>query len=104
LKHPDSTKRDPLEDMEPVLASPVAENKDDEQQYECFESCLEALPSESREIIMQYYQDEKRLKIDHRKELAERLGIPLNALRSRAQRVRDRLEKCVHQCLEKKPV
>jgi hypothetical protein len=51
---------------------------------------------------MQYYQDEKRDKIDHRKGLAERLGIPLNALRSRAQRMRDRLEKCVSECVEKK--
>jgi DNA-directed RNA polymerase specialized sigma24 family protein len=30
--------------------------------------------------------------------LAERLDIPLNALRSRAQRIRDKLEQCVTRC------
>jgi DNA-directed RNA polymerase specialized sigma24 family protein len=34
--------------------------------------------------------------------MAERLGIPLNALRSRAQRVRNRLEECVNGCMNKK--
>lgn len=101
LKRPDR-KREPLEDLEPVLAAREEKLEDGDQQYECFEDCLATLPPESRELIMQYYQDEKRDKIDHRKELAERLGIPLNALRSRTQRVRDRLEKCVSQCIEKK--
>lgn len=103
LKRPDR-KREPLEELELVLAAPEERQEDDDQQYECFEGCLETLPPESREIITQYYQDEKRDKIDHRKQLADSLGIPLNALRSRAQRVRDRLEKCVSQCLEKKIV
>jgi RNA polymerase sigma-70 factor, ECF subfamily len=101
LKRPDR-KREPIEDLEPLLAAPEAMSEEEDQQYECFDGCLETLPPESREVIMQYYQDEKRDKIGHRKELAESLGIPLNALRSRAQRVRDRLEKCVSQCLEKK--
>ncbi len=101
LKRPDR-KREPLEDLEPILAAPAEKPEEEDQQYECFEGCLESLPSESREIITQYYQDEKQDKIDHRKKLAERLGIPLNALRSRAQRMRDRLEKCVSQCLQKK--
>ncbi|MBI3650664.1 MAG: sigma-70 family RNA polymerase sigma factor [Acidobacteria bacterium] len=100
LKRPDS-KRESLEDLEPVLAAPT-EPPNDDRQYDCFDSCLETLPAEGREVILQYYQDEKRDKIDHRKALAQRLGIPLNALRSRAQRMRDRLEKCVSQCMEKK--
>lgn len=101
LKRPDR-KREPLEELEPLLAAPEERAEEDDRQYDCFEGCLETLPAESREVIMEYYQDEKRDKIDHRRELAERLGIPLNALRSRAQRVRDRLEKCVGHCLEKK--
>ena len=34
--------------------------------------------------------------------MAERMGIPLNALRSRAQRIRNRLEECVNGCVNKK--
>jgi DNA-directed RNA polymerase specialized sigma24 family protein len=60
------------------------------------------LPVESLQLILQYYSDEKREKINRRLAMAERLGIPLNALRSRAQRIRNRLEECVNGCLNKK--
>lgn len=98
LKGPES-RRDPLDEIDPVAASEATEEK--ERRVECFEGCLGKLPTQSREVILQYYQDERRVKIDHRKSLAERLGIPLNALRSRAQRMRDKLEHCVHECLDK---
>lgn len=106
LKRPES-RRESLEDLEPALAvrahqTDKAKTDEDDRQYECFEGCLATLSPDSREVIIQYYQDDKREKIDHRKVLAERLGIPLNALRSRAQRVRDRLEKCVGECVNNK--
>ena len=41
-----------------------------------------------------HYQDQRRQKIDRRVRLATQLGLSANALRSRAQRVRDRLERC----------
>lgn len=72
-----------------------------DEQQSCFEHCLAELPLESRQLILRYYQDERRQKINQRLALAERLGIPLNALRSRAQRIRDRLEKCLADCLKK---
>ena len=53
------------------------------------------IPVRNRELIVEYYRKEGRQKIDHRVAMAERLGIPLNALRSRAQRVRDKLERCI---------
>jgi len=56
----------------------------------------------SRELIIEYYQDEKRDKIDRRKALAERLGIPRLALGNRAQRLRDKLAQCVKSCFTKK--
>jgi RNA polymerase sigma factor (sigma-70 family) len=102
LKRPDS-RREELDDIAPTLVAAEPQVDEDEDcQYECFEGCLDTFPPENRRIILQYYEDEKRAKIDHRKELAESLGIPLNALRSRAQRYRDRLETCVRDCLEKK--
>jgi len=62
---------------------------------ECLNHCLRQLPAENRELIIEYYRKEGRQKNDHRLAIAERLGIPLNALRSRAQRIRDKLERCV---------
>jgi hypothetical protein len=40
--------------------------------------------------------------IENRKRLAERMGVTLNALRVRADRVRNSLEKCVANCLKQK--
>ena len=67
-------------------------------QRDCFEQCLNNLPDETRQLILGYYQSERRGKIDNRLALAKELGIPLNALRNRAQRVRAKLEQCVKQC------
>ncbi|HEY7179896.1 MAG TPA: sigma-70 family RNA polymerase sigma factor [Blastocatellia bacterium] len=100
LKGPESRRAD-FEELPPAaLVAPEPEEKDERQ--DCFEQCLQELPVESRQLILQYYGEEKREKINRRLALAERLGVPLNALRSRAQRIRNRLEECVNGCLKKK--
>jgi len=90
----------PVEDMPSIPAAPNSTD-DEELRLECFENCLRALPAESCELITQYYQGERRARIDHRKALAERLEIPLNALRIRTHRIRMKLEACVEDCLRK---
>lgn len=76
---------------------------EDENSYDCLEQCLEALPAGSRHLVVEYYRDTKRAKIDNRRKLADQLGIALNALRIRAHRVRAQLQKCVLNCLSAKP-
>jgi DNA-directed RNA polymerase specialized sigma24 family protein len=99
LKSPESKRAD-FEELPPAaLVAPEPEERDEKQ--DCFEQCLKQLPVESRQLILQYYVDEKRDKINRRLAMAGRLGIPLNALRSRAQRIRNRLEECVNGCLKK---
>jgi len=83
------------------LPSPDAPLRTDEE-YECLDQCIEGLLPRSRELVLQYYQEEKRAKIYFRKQLAEQLGIPVNALRIRACRIRINLETCVIQCLQQK--
>lgn len=73
-----------------------------ELEYECLEECMEKLTLENRELVLQYYQDEKRAKIDHRKKLAGLFGIELNALRIRAYRIRVDLYDCIRECLRNK--
>lgn len=63
--------------------------------------CLGKLPPESRHFITQYYQGEKRAKIEGRLRLAEQMRIPLNALRLRARRLREKLEICVQQGMKR---
>ena len=72
---------------------------DGERRLTCLRSCLQTLSPDNRELILQYYQGEKGEKIDNRKKLLERLAIPVNTLRMRALRLRERLQSCVEECL-----
>jgi DNA-directed RNA polymerase specialized sigma24 family protein len=69
-----------------------------EQMLDYLEHCLEKLVVGDRELILGYYRGELREKIQERRELAERLGLTINALSIRACRIRDRLEECVRRC------
>ena len=71
-----------------------------ERDYQCLERCMERLTPKCRELVLEYYQEEKKAKIDRRKELADRLGIAVNALRIRAHRIRASLQECVFQCIK----
>ena len=85
-----------------VLPPPVASPPEDvEKEHQCLDECLDRLTAGNRELILQYYTDESRTKINNRKQLAQRLGIGPNALRIRAHRVRDSLERCIDVCLKK---
>jgi DNA-directed RNA polymerase specialized sigma24 family protein len=83
-----------------LIASEVDnEQKIKEQRLSCLEQCLNRLESVSREIIARYYVGKARVKIEHRRALAEELGITMNALSIRACRIRDKLEACVRECV-----
>ena len=87
----------------PAPAPPPMEHEvEAEPEYDCLEHCIERLTRDHRELVLQYYQEEKQAKINHRKRLAEQLGIALNALRIRAFRIRAALLQCVQDCLEQR--
>ena len=99
LKHPDH-KRVSLDELTPIAAAD-SEPEDDDTWRQCFNDCLRELPAASQQLILEYYREEKRTKIENRMRIAEKLDIPLNALRSRAQRVRKKLEECVNRCRQR---
>jgi DNA-directed RNA polymerase specialized sigma24 family protein len=70
-----------------------------EVKIECLRKCLLGLSTDNRELILQYYQGEKREKIENRRKLTEQLGVAVNTLRMRALRLRDRLQTCVEECV-----
>jgi RNA polymerase sigma factor (sigma-70 family) len=78
--------------------------KEKEDRLNCLDHCLENLDASSRDLILAYYSDEKRAKIDNRKELAARLGITINTVRMRAHRIKITLQECVGDCLMKNQV
>lgn len=73
-----------------------------EGRLKCLDECIVSLTAEKREIIVGYYNGEKRDKIENRSNLAAKLGIPSGALRSRATRLRDVLENCIVDCIGEK--
>jgi DNA-directed RNA polymerase specialized sigma24 family protein len=70
-----------------------------ERRLSCLERCLAAVPPETHRLLLRYYSDESRTRIDGRREMAETLGIGLNALRIRMCRLRAVLEVCVRGCV-----
>jgi RNA polymerase sigma factor (sigma-70 family) len=71
-----------------------------EPRYECLDRCLQQLSVKDRELILEYYTEAGREKIEQRKALAEKMGIPINVLWIRISRLRQRLQDCVRQCLD----
>ena len=91
-----------LDEIGRAAARPVAIRDSEDHEAHCLETCLDRLPAESRGFILRYYEGDKQTRIAGRKALALQLGIPLNALRNRALRLRGNLERCVRQYLERR--
>ena len=72
------------------------ESEEMQRRVEVLQNCLAKLPERSRELITQYYEGgDGAGKIQKRRELAQRLGMAVNALRIRACRLREKLETCL---------
>lgn len=72
-----------------------------QRRLECMERCLESLPAETRAMMLEYCTVDKASKRRQRESLAARLGVTVNSLRIRVHRVREYLERCVTDCLER---
>lgn len=71
-----------------------------ERLLECLSRCLDELPAQSRELLLGYYSDEKQARVERRKQMADSLGITINALKIRVFRIRRTLERRMRQCME----
>jgi DNA-directed RNA polymerase specialized sigma24 family protein len=98
LKEPEHSEID-FETTSAIAIEPTFDDSQQEQRQRCFDNCLNQLTLEQRELILRYYEETGRAKIELRKKLADTLSIPLNALRIRAHRIRMALEKCIMECL-----
>ena len=78
-----------------------AEQETATMREDCLRSCLQKLSEDKRELILAYYAKEKQAKIDHRTEMAQRLGISVETLRVKAYRIRGTLEQCIERCLDR---
>ena len=85
-------------DERAIMAGLTEDHALREQRFDCLDRCLEQLKPEQRMLIVDYYRDTGRQKIERRRALADRLRISMNALAIRASRIRDTLLTCMEGC------
>ena len=85
-------------DRRSIVADLAEDDALREQRLDCLDRCLELLKPEQRKLIVEYYRDTGRQKIERRRALADRLGISMNALAIRASRIRDTLLTRMAEC------
>jgi DNA-directed RNA polymerase specialized sigma24 family protein len=95
-----SLKQEPLGDRFAAPESPVDE--DAERRRKCLDEALASVTPNNRRLILAYYRGAGGGTIAARKGLASGLGIPVNALRIRAHRIRAAVEQLVRACLEQR--
>lgn len=93
--------QEPISEAHPELAAPEIQPLDAEIRSLCLERCLSALKPAQRVLLLRYYRNDKKAKIDDRQSLAEKEGIGLNALRIQVFRLRNTVRHCVEKCLSR---
>jgi DNA-directed RNA polymerase specialized sigma24 family protein len=81
------------------IASLPHEEFNAEQHDHCHRQCLTRMQEQDRDLLLQYYRGRGQPRIDRRQQLANELGIPMNALRIRIHRLRSHLRLCVEKCM-----
>ena len=82
-----------------TVATAPGEDEQFDARLECFESCLAQLPASKRNLILEYYEGDKRTKIANRQRLAKAAAMPISRLRIQAHRIRQQLHNCIEQCM-----
>jgi len=85
--------------QDPVVMPIVMEENEDNPEYECLLHCLEVLRINERKLVVDYYQQQGRAKIEQHQQMATAMGIAINALRIRACRIKRTLRNCVQECV-----
>lgn len=75
----------------------------EDDRLECIRACLRALPEESYKLVMAYYQDDKKGRIESRRQMARQMDVSPDTLRMRLLRLRAKLEECVVDCVNRRP-
>ncbi len=92
----------PLEAAPEARTMPIDTGGEETLRSDCLERCLGQLSAENQNLILHYYQGDKSDKIRNRKGLLEKFGIGASTLRMRALRLRERLQMCAEDCVERR--
>ncbi|HNB73192.1 MAG TPA: sigma-70 family RNA polymerase sigma factor [Acidobacteriota bacterium] len=101
IERDESTNRQP---PEPAIHPAIIELEETERQERehrltCLEHALSRLTTENRVMFLEYYRHDIKSKTNHREQLADSLGMPMNAIRIRVHRLKAKLEESIRKCL-----
>jgi DNA-directed RNA polymerase specialized sigma24 family protein len=79
----------------------IAAKEPEEQSFprECLNKCLEELPLESRNLLLDYFSEAKQAKIELHRRISQGLKMTQTALRMRVMRTKQKLKLCIEQCM-----
>jgi RNA polymerase sigma factor (sigma-70 family) len=79
----------------------IAAKAPEEQSFssECLDQCLEKLPPDSRNLLLEYFSEAKLAKIKLHQRISESLETTQTALRMRVMRTKQKLKVCVQECM-----
>ena len=81
--------------------SRIAETMSRGKEMQFLQRCLQVLSPEQQQWMVAYYDGERHLRIQSRRQLAQAQGISLKSLRDKANWLRAKLGMCLRQCLRK---
>jgi RNA polymerase sigma factor (sigma-70 family) len=76
----------------------IVDKIDRERMIACVRRCIAALRPDEQKLVIEYYDTYKGEQIDWRKKLAKNAGLTMETLRTRMNRLRERIEPLVKQC------
>ena len=71
-----------------------------EHRLKCLDKCLARLKEQDRKMLLDYFKFKGREKMEHRRKMAEQMGISRDALSLRIFHLKQKLGKCVSDLLE----
>ena len=86
-----------------AVALSYSENNGDDDEHECLEKCMKERGEDERTLLLEYFREKGKAKIEHHRQLAADRLITVNALRIRVHRILRILRKCVFDCREAQP-
>lgn len=66
---------------------------------ECLDKCLDKLPPDSRNLLLDYFSEAKQAKVELHRRISETLQMTQTALRMRVMRSKEKLKICVQECM-----
>ncbi len=76
----------------------------DEAENACLDRCLEQLPTDEKELIIEYYSRDKLERIELRQQICQRLNCNAPALYARISRIKKILKGCIEDCIGRQDV